>query len=62
MKGEKCMSAFRTASVFSDRMVLQRNKNINVFGTGAENEIIEIEFDGNTAKSIVKNFLRTDNF
>ena len=30
------MSAFRIASVFSDRMVLQRNKNINVFGTGAD--------------------------
>ena len=49
------MKGFKVASVFSDRMVLQRNKNINVFGTGDENTVVTVEFDGNTAKSVVKN-------
>ncbi len=49
------MKGFTVASVFSDRMVLQRNKNINVFGTGIENAVVTVEFDGDTAKTVVKN-------
>lgn len=48
------MTDFKIASVFSDRMVLQRNKNINIFGTGKNGETVEIEFDGSTAKAVVK--------
>ncbi len=49
------MKSFRIASVFSDRMVLQRNKNINVFGTGDENAVVTVCFEGNTVKAVVKN-------
>ena len=49
------MKGFTVASVFSDRMVLQRNKNINVFGTGIENAVVIVEFDGDTAKTVVQN-------
>lgn len=49
------MSAFKVAAVFSDRMVLQRNKNINVFGEGENGSNVTVEFRGNTVKTVVKN-------
>lgn len=49
------MSAFKIAAVFSDRMVLQRNKNINIFGEGENGSVVTVEFRGNTAKAVVKN-------
>ncbi len=49
------MSKFRIASVFSDRMVLQRNKNINIFGDGEDGAVVTVSFEGNTAKAVVKN-------
>ena len=49
------MSAFRTAPIFSNSMVLQRNKNINVFGTGTDGDRITVEFEGSTAFATVKN-------
>ena len=44
----------KTASVFSDDMVLQRNKPVRVFGTGRENERISVSILGNTAFAHVK--------
>ena len=44
----------KTASVFSDDMVLQRNKPVRVFGTGRENEKISVSILGNTAFAHVK--------
>ena len=42
------MAEFRVASVFSDHMVLQRDKNIAVFGEGADKErvTVTLERDG----------------
>ena len=36
-------------------MVLQRNKNINVFGTGTDGDRITVNFEGSTASATVKN-------
>ncbi len=44
----------RTAPIFSDRMVLQKGKVINVFGTGSDGERVSVEFRGFTANSAVK--------
>lgn len=46
---------FSIAPVFSDGMVLQRDKNINVFGEGCDGETVLVEFDGSAAKTVVKN-------
>ncbi len=46
---------FSIAPVFSDGMVLQRDKNINVFGEGCDGETVLVEFDGSAAKAVVKN-------
>jgi len=48
------MREFKVAAVFSDHMVLQRNKNIKVFGWGRENSIVTVTFRGVTVKSKVK--------
>lgn len=47
------MSTFRAASVFSDNMVLQRNKNINIFGTGTDGTVITGELCGITSSCTV---------
>lgn len=44
---------FKTASVFSDNMVLQREKNVRVFGTG-DNGTITVSINGNTAKGEIR--------
>ena len=49
------MSRFKVAAVFSDRMVLQRNKCINVFGEGDDGAAVTVEFEGNIVKTQVKN-------
>ena len=49
------MSKFTAAAVFSNNMVLQREKGINVFGYGNDGETAEVSFCGNTAKATVKN-------
>lgn len=48
------MKEFRAAAVFSDHMVLQRNKNIKVFGWGKDNSVVTVSFRGITVKSKVK--------
>ncbi len=51
------MAQFSVASIFSNNCVLQRNKNICVFGSGSENQVVEVKIsrdgtklDGNLTK------------
>lgn len=48
------MSAFSVSSVFSDHMVLQRGKNINVFGTGEDGDIVSVSLGNSTASARIK--------
>ncbi len=47
------MNQFRAASVFSNHMVLQRNKNINVFGEGLDGELVSVSFLGEMVETKV---------
>lgn len=47
------MSDFRTAYVFSDGCVLQRKKNISVFGVGSEGSIVTVTLNGTTVCTVV---------
>lgn len=49
------MSVFRVSPVFSNNMVLQRGKNINVFGSGESGKIVTVEFEGERAETKVRN-------
>lgn len=46
---------FKVASVFSSNMVLQRNKNISVWGEGKDGAEIVAEINGATASAVVQN-------
>lgn len=35
----------KLASIFSDNMVLQRNKNINIWGTSSKSNMVSIKFN-----------------
>lgn len=48
------MAQFNVAAVFSSNMVLQREKNICVFGEGEDNRTVTIQFDDKTYKVKVK--------
>ncbi|TAH67499.1 MAG: sialate O-acetylesterase [Anaerolineaceae bacterium] len=48
------MEEFNVAAVFSDHMVLQRNKNIKVFGWGKDNSIVTVSFRGFTVETKVR--------
>ncbi len=48
------MTKFKAASVFSDNMVLQRDKNINVFGYGTDGDTVAVNFCGNTETTVIK--------
>lgn len=48
------MAKFKTAAVFSSNMVLQREKNIRIFGEGENDKIVRIDFHGNTYQTKVK--------
>lgn len=48
------MSLFKVAPIFSNSMVLQRGKNIKVFGTGADGKTVTVSFEGSTAQATVK--------
>ena len=48
------MSEFSIAAVFSDNMVIQRNKNINVFGYGTDGAEVTVVFCGNKSSSVIK--------
>ena len=43
------MAKFKAAAVFSSNMVIQRDKNVKVFGTGSNGESVIVSFCGNTA-------------
>jgi len=49
------MSEFSVAAVFSDRMVLQRGKNIKIFGTCSEGDKISVSFCGTTVTADINN-------
>ncbi|MCD7730699.1 MAG: sialate O-acetylesterase [Oscillospiraceae bacterium] len=49
------MSIFSCAPVFSDHMVLQRGKNINVWGIGSDGSEVEVSLNGKTVRTAVKN-------
>lgn len=49
------MAEFRVASVFSNHMVLQRDKNVKIFGEGADGETVIVRFRGQTVKAVVEN-------
>lgn len=49
------MNKFSVASVFSSSMVLQRNKSINVFGTGENGSAVSVTIENNQADTIVEN-------
>lgn len=42
------MTEFKIASVFSDHMVLQRDKCIKIFGWGEDGQVVTVSFLGNT--------------
>jgi len=48
------MGEFRAAAIFSDHMVLQRNKNIRIFGEGKDGSVVSVHFRGVTAYAKVK--------
>lgn len=48
------MAEFMVASVFSDSMVLQRQKNIRVFGKGMSGEKVEVALDANRVETRIK--------
>ena len=49
------MGILSCAAVFTDHMVLQRGKNINVWGIAYDNTEITVSLNGKTAKGITKN-------
>jgi sialate O-acetylesterase len=48
------MAEFKVAAVFSNHMVLQREKNIRIFGTGEDGETVTVTFLGNSYTAAVK--------
>ena len=40
------MSQFKVASIFSNNMVLQREKPVSVFGTGEDGALVTVSADG----------------
>jgi sialate O-acetylesterase len=48
-------SRFRVAALFSDNMVLQRDKPVPVWGTGADGEVVTVVFGEKRAETVVKN-------
>lgn len=49
------MSKFKVAKVFSSSMVLQREKNIKVFGSGENGATVTVTLQQNEVKTIVEN-------
>lgn len=49
------MSKFKAAPLFTDNMVLQRGKNINIFGTGEDGTVVTVSFCGLEASCTVTN-------
>ena len=48
------MGIFQVAAIFSDNMVLQRKKNVKVFGQGEELSIVSLDFMGRNYTTVVK--------
>lgn len=53
-KGNR-MAEFSVAAIFSDHMVLQRDKNVKIFGEGEDGDTVTVEFAGQRAKARVEN-------
>ena len=45
----------RTAAIFSDRMVLQREKPITVWGDGKDGRTVTVSLGGNRASAVIRN-------
>lgn len=48
------MAEFRAAAVFSNHMVLQRDKNVKIFGEGPEGETVTVSFCGQRVSARIK--------
>lgn len=48
------MAEFSVAAVFSNHMVLQRDKNVKIFGEGEDGQTVTVEFRGQKAEAVVK--------
>ena len=44
----------RTAAIFSDRMVLQREKPIAVWGDGRDGQRVTVTLGGNSASAVIR--------
>lgn len=55
MERKNAMSTFSVAAIFSDHMVLQRCRNINVFGTCAEKDSVTVSLGDITVKADTAN-------
>ncbi len=47
------MAEFRVAAIFSNHMVLQRGKNVKIFGEGEDGRTVVVEFRGQRAEAVV---------
>lgn len=55
MEGMKmCKDKLQAAAIFTDHMVLQRDKNIRIWGTGAELDIVTLVFNHMERKTTIK--------
>ena len=48
------MVGFNVANIFSDHMVLQRDENIRVFGTGVLGGYVEFLFNDHTYSTVIQ--------
>lgn len=55
------MANYTIAAVFSDHMVLQRNKNITIFGTGENGTVIYAELSNSKNKTLSSNKTKIQN-
>lgn len=49
------MAEFQVAAVFSNHMVLQRGKNVKIFGDGRDGDTVTVDFKGAKVSAKVKN-------
>ena len=47
------MATFKSAAIFSDHMVLQRNKGVRIFGEGENGKKVTVRFNGQVVSASV---------
>lgn len=55
LRWDEAMADFSVAAVFSNNMVLQRQKEVKIFGEGADGAVVSVQILGNTYHGTVKN-------